>query len=118
MASAGYLHLFGAAGFVVLALALGEGIPSPSPAAWGAFAYLVVAGSVIAFTSFVRVLRILPTSVVMTYAYANPVIAVILGAILLGERVSLADVGGMVLVLGGVWGVLGERGRSARPVRP
>jgi len=107
--SAGYVHLFGAAGFIVLFLALGEALPRPSMAAWGAFAYLVLAGSVGAFTSFVRVLRLLPTSVVMTYAYVNPVIAVVLGALLLGERITLADAGGMALVLLGVWGVLGDK---------
>ena len=111
--SAGYLHLFGAAGFAVLFLALGEPLPAPSAAAWGAFAYLVLIGSVGAFTSFVRVLRLLPTRVVMTYAYVNPVIAVVLGAILLGERMTLADAGGMALVLVGVWGVLGAKERSA-----
>jgi len=112
--SAGYLHLFGAAGFLVLFLGLGEALPRPSMAAWGAFAYLVLAGSVGAFTSFVRVLRLLPTSVVMTYAYVNPVVAVLLGALLLKERITLVDAGGMALVLGGVWGVLGARLREVR----
>jgi len=107
--SAGYLHLFGAAGFLVLFLGLGEALPRPSMAAWGAFAYLVLAGSVVAFTSFVRVLRLLPTRVVMTYAYVNPVIAVVLGAILLKERIPPVAIGGMALVLLGVWGVLGDK---------
>ncbi len=113
--SAGYLHLFGAAGFTVFFLALREPLPTPSAAAWGAFAYLVLAGSVAAFTSFVRVLRLLPTGVVMTYAYVNPVIAVVLGAVLLGERVTPSNAAGMALVLAGVWGVLGDKlkGRDA-----
>jgi drug/metabolite transporter (DMT)-like permease len=113
--SAGYLHLFGAAGFAVFFLALREPLPTPSAAAWGAFAYLVLAGSVAAFTSFVRVLRLLPTGVVMTYAYVNPVIAVVLGAVLLGERVTPSNAAGMALVLAGVWGVLGDKlkGRDA-----
>lgn len=115
VASAGYLHLFGAVGFAGLTLVLGEPLPAPSGAAWGAFAYLVLAGSVGAFTSFVRTLRLLPMSVVMTYAYVNPVIAVVLGAVLLREKITLANVGGMVLVLVGVWGVLGDRLRGLRP---
>ncbi|MCX6101007.1 MAG: EamA family transporter [Candidatus Bipolaricaulota bacterium] len=115
--SAGYLHLFGAAGFLMLFLILGEAFPHPSAAAWGAFAYLVLAGSVGAFTSFVRVLRLLPTSVVMTYAYVNPVIAVVLGAIFLRERVTWIDAAGMALVLLGVWGVLGERFGRGRALR-
>lgn len=107
--SAAYLHLFGACGFLVAFLALGEGLPHPSAAAWGALGYLVLAGSVGAFTSFVRVLRLLPTRVVMTYAYVNPVIAVVLGAILLKERIPPIAIGGMALVLLGVWGVLGDK---------
>jgi drug/metabolite transporter (DMT)-like permease len=113
VASAGYLHVFGAVGFVALFLALGEPLPAPSAAGWGAFAYLVLAGSVAAFTSFVRVLRVLPTSVVMTYAYVNPAIAVVLGAVWLGERMTVADAGGMALVLAGVWGVLGAKPRGS-----
>ena len=117
VAAAAYLPLFGAAGFALIALALGERVGAPSVAAWAALAYLVLAGSVVAFTSFVRVLRLLPTSVVMTYAYVNPVIAVLLGALLLGERMRGTDVGGMALVLAGVWGVLGDRLRGARRAR-
>ncbi len=111
-AAAGYLHLFGAAGFAALTLLLGERATMPAPAAWAAFAYLVLAGSVGAFTSFIRALRLLPMRVVMTYAYVNPVIAVGLGALLLGERIRPTDVGGMALVLAGVWGVLGDRLRA------
>jgi drug/metabolite transporter (DMT)-like permease len=107
--SAAYLHLVGACGFLVAFLAFGEGLPRPSAAAWGALGYLVLAGSIVAFTSFVRVLRLLPTSVVMTYAYVNPVIAVVLGAILLKERIPPVAIGGMALVLCGVWGVLGDK---------
>jgi drug/metabolite transporter (DMT)-like permease len=114
--SAAYLHLFGACGFLVAFLALGEGLPRPSAAAWGALGYLVLAGSVVAFTSFVRVLRLLPTSVVMTYAYANPVIAVVLGAVLLRERIPPIVLGGMALVLLGVWGVLGDKLARSRAV--
>ena len=117
VASAGYLHLFGAVGFAGLSLGLGEPLPAPSGPAWGAFAYLVLAGSVGAFTSFVRALRLLPTSVVMTYAYVNPVIAVVLGAVLLGERITFENIAGMALVLAGVWGVLGDRLGRTQPGR-
>ncbi len=113
--SAAYLHLFGACGFIATSLVLGEGLPRPSPAAWGALGYLVLAGSVAAFTSFVRVLRVLPTSVVMTYAYVNPIIAVVLGAVLLKERVTPTAIGGMALVLLGVWGVFRSKLASDRP---
>lgn len=118
LVSAAYLHLFGAAAFAVIALAAREPLPQPSLEAWGALGYLIVAGSVISFTSYIRALHLLPTPVAMTYAYVNPVIAVILGAVLLHEPLTAPIVGGMVLILVGVWGVFreqfGRRGRRSK----
>jgi drug/metabolite transporter (DMT)-like permease len=50
-----------------------------TPEALGATAYLIVMGSLVAFSAYVWLLRVVPASTVSTYAYANPVIAVILG---------------------------------------
>lgn len=108
-ASSGCQQLIGAAGFLLLALAYGEPIPDPSPEAWWAWGFLVVFGSVLAFTSYVKALRLLPISIVMTYAYVNPVIAVFLGWLLLGESVTPVTFGGTALILGGVAGVFRER---------
>ncbi len=47
----------------------------------------------------------------MTYTYVNPVIAVFLGWIVLSEAVTLTMMAGMVLILGGVWGVFQDRHR-------
>jgi len=109
LVSAGYLHLFGAAGFLVLALLSGEPLPTPTLTAWGAWGYLVVAGSILGFTSYIRILRLLPMSVAMTFAYVNPVIAVILGSLVLREPLTPPILGGMALILLGVWGVFREK---------
>jgi drug/metabolite transporter (DMT)-like permease len=109
LVGAGYLHLFGAGGFVLLALLAREPLPSPTIEAWGALGYLIVAGSIVSFTSYIRALHALPTSVAMTYAYVNPVIAVILGAMLLREPLTPPILGGMALILIGVWGVFREQ---------
>jgi drug/metabolite transporter (DMT)-like permease len=62
--------------------------------------YLIGPGSLLALTCYVIALRRLPTSVVSTYAYVNPVVAVSLGALFLGERPTLATLlGGAVVVL-------------------
>jgi drug/metabolite transporter (DMT)-like permease len=114
LATAAYQQVFGALGFVVLALVFGEPLPTPSTEAWLAWGYLTLFGSVLAFTSFVVVLRLLPASLVTTYAYVNPVIAVLLGALLLGERVTVWTVVGAVLVLIAVAGIFRERSESAR----
>ncbi len=105
LASSGLQHLFGGLGFLVLALLVGEPRPRPTPEAWAAWAYLVVFGSLIAFTSFVAALERLPIRLVMTYPYVNPVIAVVLGWLILGERVTWTTLGGTALVLAGVAGV-------------
>jgi drug/metabolite transporter (DMT)-like permease len=62
--------------------------------------YLIGPGSLLALTCYVIALRRLPTAAVSTYAYVNPVIAVSLGALFLGERPTLATLfGGAVVVL-------------------
>lgn len=111
-ASAGVQMLAGGAGFAILALLVKEPRPTPTPEAWLAWGYLVVIGGVLAFTSFVVALRLLPTSVVMTYAYVNPVIAVALGWLLLNEQVTVWTIGGSALVLLGVAGVFRNRSQQ------
>jgi drug/metabolite transporter (DMT)-like permease len=54
-----------------------------------AVAYLIVVGSLVGFTAYVWLLRVAPVSLVATYAYVNPIVAVALGWLLLGESVSL-----------------------------
>lgn len=66
---------------------------------WIAWAYLVVFGSVVAFTAYVWLLGNAPISLVATYAYVNPVVAVLLGALILDEPITHAVlIGGAVIV--------------------
>jgi drug/metabolite transporter (DMT)-like permease len=67
-----------------------------------ALAYLVVVGSIVAFTAYSWLLSNAPISRVSTYAYVNPVIAVALGALFLSESVAAATVIGMALVIASV----------------
>lgn len=115
MVSAGYQQLIGSVGFALLALGTGERWVDPSTEAWLAWGYLIVFGSILAFTSYVIALRKLPISIVMTYAYVNPVIAVALGWLLLDEPVSAATLGGTALILAGVGGVFHEKMRRSVP---
>lgn len=107
--SSGYQQLFGGVSLLAVALLTSEPRPAPINEAWAAWGYLVVFGSVFAFTSFVKALRLLPTNIVMTYAYVNPVVAVILGRLLLKEPITLWTIGGSVLIILGVMGVFHER---------
>lgn len=66
---------------------------------WLATAYLAVAGTLIAFVAFNWLLTVRPAAVVGTYAYVNPVIAVILGWLFANEEISALQVIGMVIIL-------------------
>ncbi|AYL96368.1 EamA family transporter [Mucilaginibacter celer] len=76
-----------------------QSIPTQS---WWALAYLVVFGSIAAFTAYVWLLQVRSATQVGTYAYVNPVIAVLLGVIFAGEHVSFLQVIGLVVILGSV----------------
>jgi len=110
--SSGYQSLFGGVGFVVMAIIFNEPLPHPIPQAWVAWAYLVIFGSIIAFTSFVQVLKLLPVNIVTTYSYVNPIIAVILGSLILGEKITYWTIGGSILILLGVTGVFRAHSRE------
>jgi drug/metabolite transporter (DMT)-like permease len=109
VALAGLQQLFGGLGFLIMVWAFSEPLPSPTPAAWGAWAYLTLCGSVLAFTCFIHAVRTLPLSLVATYTYVNPVIAVFLGWLLLSEPVTGFTLAGTVLIIAGVSGVFREK---------
>ncbi len=109
VAISGYQQLLGGVGFAVVALARQEPLPTPTGEAWLAWVYLVLFGSVFAFTAYMTTLRRLPYQVVMTYAYVNPVIAVFLGWLILGEVVTGWTLGGAALVIAGVAGIFNNR---------
>jgi drug/metabolite transporter (DMT)-like permease len=68
----------------------------------GGLAYLVLFGSLAAFTCYTWLLRNADVTLVSTYAYVNPVVAVILGTVLLGEAVTLRTVFAAAVILAGV----------------
>ena len=107
--SSGYQQLIGGLGFIITMLLVGDTMPTPTNEAWLSWGYLVVVGSILGFTAFTQTLKLLPTSVAMTYAFVNPVIAVILGVIVLGEEITLWTFAGACLVLLGVAGVFRDR---------
>jgi len=67
--------------------------------AWLALAYLIVAGSIVAFTAYVWLIHHESPTKVGTYAYVNPVVAVLIGYFLGGEALGVRTVAGTVLVL-------------------
>ncbi|MEV7964847.1 EamA family transporter [Sphaerisporangium sp. NPDC088356] len=93
----------GGAGLLVAGPAFGERLhlSTISGSSWLALLYLVLIGSLVGFTSYVWLLGNAPISLVSTYAYVNPVVAVILGVVVLSERVTTQMfAAGLVIVLG------------------
>lgn len=89
---------------LVAGLATGESFAGASftPSSVGAFSYLVVAGSLIAFTAYVWLLQNAPISKVATYAYVNPVVAIVLGWSILSERITPTTVAGSAAIVASV----------------
>jgi len=96
-------------GLVLAALAAlrGERLPvHADPVAWLMLGYLLVFGSLIAFTAYNWLLRNARPVVATSYAYVNPVLAVLLGAAVSGEPLGATTVAASALMVGAIWLVL------------
>jgi len=68
---------------------------------WWAIGYLVVIGSVLTFVAYIYSLQHLPTALASIYAYINPIVAVLLGAALLNEKLTIfIAIGGAITIAG------------------
>jgi len=109
--------LAGSVWLAAASLAAGEwrtlAIVHVTPLSAAALAYLVVFGSVVAFTAYVWLMRDVAASTVGTHAYVNPIVAVALGAALGAERLRPSTIAAALTIAGGVMLVLLDR--SARP---
>lgn len=98
--------LFGGSLFLVVSTAVGEPFRFDASAvsmrSLGALAYLIVFGALIAYTAYSWLIRVAPPVLASTYAYVNPVVAVILGWALAGERLTLGMLGAAAVILAGV----------------
>ncbi len=94
-------------GIVLLAGSYASGIAIPLTEipwqAWTAISYLVIFGSVFAFAAYLYALQRLSVEQMSVYAYINPVVAVVLGALLFGERLTPFIIAGGAVTLYGVY---------------
>ena len=104
--SSGAQMLAGGLWLALAAIALGEARDfdwhAVSPGAWLALLYLVVAGSIVAFTAYTWLLHHESPTRVGTYAYVNPVVAVLLGHFAVGEPLGARTMAGTACVLASV----------------
>ncbi len=103
-----------AGGTACLLAGLLTGEPSRVHLTWSAAAaivWLAVPGSVVGFTSYVYALKMLPTSTVATYAFVSPIVAVVLGTLVLRERLTGQTMIAMAVILIGVALILRPKSR-------
>lgn len=110
--------LFGGLVSVLVGVALGETthlhIAAVSAVSLWGMAWLIVAGAMIGYSAFAYAVRTLPTATVATYGYVNPVVAVILGALILREAVTWRLLaGGAAVILSVLLILIGNRRTAA-----
>jgi drug/metabolite transporter (DMT)-like permease len=110
--------LCGGIGCLVAGIGSGElsdlNVSSVPGRSWLAMAYLVVFGSMVAYTAYVWLLGNAPLSLVTTYAYVNPLVAVLLGVVLLGEAFTARTAVATVVIVAGV-ALIVTKPKASRP---
>lgn len=95
--------LWAGVALLLTGLALGETLPDTVPLAGvGAFVYLVLLGSDVAYVAYLYALRHLPVALVSTHTYVNPLLALWLGWLVLAEPLGLPVLFATLLILGGL----------------
>lgn len=113
--SAAFQMLGGMIVLVGLSLATGESLTAlPSGRSALAFIYLTSVGSLIGFTAYIYLLRTVRPALATSYAYVNPIVAVLLGVTLADERISPLGVVAMLIILSGVALIVLKPGVKAR----
>jgi len=89
-----------------------------TPESLAAIAYLVLVGSLVGYTAYVWLLRVAPISLVATYAYVNPVIAVILGSLILAEPLEPRTLAAGAIIVVAVAVIVRARAGESRREAP
>ncbi len=89
--------------FTLVSLISGEtkgfSFSAPSVTAWLSVGYLVFFGSILGYSSYVWLLRVRPATQVSTHSYVNPIVAVLLGVLFVGEELSVVQIAGLAIIL-------------------
>ncbi|MBX9345948.1 drug/metabolite exporter YedA [Chromobacterium vaccinii] len=92
--------IFGGLALIASSFAVGERLAAwPGVEGWAALLYLTVFGSMIAYSAYLYLLKTVSAAAATSYAYVNPVIAVLLGAVFLGEHVGAHEMLAMVVIV-------------------
>ncbi|MDQ2914220.1 MAG: EamA family transporter [Chloroflexota bacterium] len=121
LVSTAYQMLAGGVALIVVALGGGE-LAQVDPATFSvrsliAFAYLIVFGSLVAYSAYTWLLQNASVSLVSTYAFVNPVVAVLLGALILAEPITPTIVMGAAVIVVAVAFIIVRQNASRRAER-
>lgn len=111
-------------GIILFSISSATGIAIPLKnipwQSWAAIGYLAIFGSVISFIAYLYALQHLPTEQASIYAYINPIVAVIFGALVFGEKLTVFIAIGGVITLLGVYLVnqVYRKGSKTEPIKP
>jgi drug/metabolite transporter (DMT)-like permease len=95
---------------------IGEKIPAAaSTETWMSFIYLIIFGSIIAYSCFCYALSVLPATLVTIYCYVNPIVAIILGYFILSEPITWKVIAAMVITIAGVYII--KRGSIVKEIK-
>lgn len=103
MSNSTWQMIIGSVVFFIVSGASGEfsgfKVENVSREGWLCLAYLILFGSVAAYTAYVWLLEVRPATQVSTYAYVNPVVAVLLGVLFANETLSIVQIAGLAVIL-------------------
>jgi drug/metabolite transporter (DMT)-like permease len=109
--------LAGCVGVFMVGSVMGEwrgfNLANVSLESWAGIAYLIVVGSGVGFVAYTWLLRNAPTPIVSTYAYVNPVVAILLGVMVLHEPLETTEIISAVVIITGVILITTARSMSA-----
>lgn len=119
MASAAEMLVGGAVLLLGSALSGERLTQMPTAAGWGALAYLVFFGSILAFSAYMYLLKHVRPAAATSYAYVNPAVAVLLGIVFAGETIGAEECLAMAVIIGAVVLIgLPQWRRPPQPVQP
>lgn len=101
-AGSAWQMLFASAAFWIGSLVTGDmrtDLPAVPAASWWSLGYLVIFGSILAYSAYIWLLKVRPATEVATHAYVNPLIAVFLGVTFAHEKVTWVQIAGLVVIL-------------------
>lgn len=113
-----YEMLFAGIALLIASLLFGESFKdfiNGSAISYAGWIYLILVGSLLGFSTYVWLLDNAPISLVSTYTYVNPIVAVGLGVLILGEKLSINVLIGGAIVLAGVAIVIATESKQIQP---